>query len=104
MGREDSNSKSLIDKLGVKPGMRVSVLAIEDQGFRRDLANRTEDVAGNRVAKDSFCEGLPDASRAVLRSMKRLTGMTPGRPFQRQTRRAAGHCVVRRSSSSRLVK
>jgi hypothetical protein len=47
------NPKSLIDKLGVKPGMRVSVLAIEDQGFRRDLANRTEDVAGNRVAKDS---------------------------------------------------
>jgi hypothetical protein len=47
------NPKSLIDKLGVNAGMRVSVLAIHDDGFRRDLANRTGDVAENRVAKAS---------------------------------------------------
>ncbi|HET9320427.1 MAG TPA: DUF3052 family protein [Bryobacteraceae bacterium] len=47
------NPKSLIEKLGVKAGMRVSVLAIDDPGFRRDLANRTDDVAENRVAKDA---------------------------------------------------
>jgi len=47
------NPKSLIEKLGVKAGMRVSVLAVDDPVFRRDLTNRTDDVAENRVAKGS---------------------------------------------------
>ncbi len=36
------NPKSLLDKLGVKPGMRVAVIDVADDGFRRDLAARAE--------------------------------------------------------------
>lgn len=71
------NPKSLIDKLGVRPGMRVSVLAIPDDGFRRDVANRTDDLAKNRVAKDSDLiflgaeqAGALDKLRELSRSMK----------------------------------
>jgi len=55
--RKIMNPKSLIDKLGIKPGMRVSVLGIDDSGFLNDLRDRTEDI--------SFAEPEP-ASDAVL--------------------------------------
>ncbi len=34
----------LIDKLGVKPGARVAVINIDDAEFRRQLAERTQDI------------------------------------------------------------
>jgi hypothetical protein len=36
--------KSVLDKLGVKAGMRVLVLGVEDAGFLTDLRERTDDV------------------------------------------------------------
>jgi hypothetical protein len=39
------NPKSLTDKLGVKPGMRVAVIGMDDDGFAADLATRAEVVA-----------------------------------------------------------
>jgi hypothetical protein len=38
------NPPSLLDKLGVKTGMRVLVLGVEDEGFLTDLRERTDDV------------------------------------------------------------
>ncbi len=43
------NPRSLMDKLGVKPGMRVAVLGVDDADFLLQLAQRTSDVA-QRVA------------------------------------------------------
>jgi len=34
----------LLDKLGIRPGMRVAVIDIEDDAFRLQLAERTSDV------------------------------------------------------------
>jgi hypothetical protein len=45
--------KSLIDKLGVKPGQKVSVLGIADQNFARQLRERTPDISSNKAARDS---------------------------------------------------
>jgi hypothetical protein len=45
--------KSLIDKLGVKAGMRISVLGVCGGDFRRDLASGTKDVAEGKAAPDS---------------------------------------------------
>ena len=45
--------RSLIDKLGVKPGARVAVLGIEDGDFEAELATRTTDVARIRPRKGS---------------------------------------------------
>ena len=47
------NPKSLVDKLGVKAGMRASVLGISDDSFFRDLKSRTSDVVGGKGAKES---------------------------------------------------
>ena len=40
-----ANPRSLLDKLGVKPGMRVAVLGVDDAGFRAQLAERTSEIA-----------------------------------------------------------
>jgi len=40
-----SSERPLLDKLGVKPGMRVSVLRVGDQGFASELAGRGADVS-----------------------------------------------------------
>lgn len=45
-GKDDTPSpKPLMDKLGVKPGMRVVALNVDDRSFWRELAARTENIA-----------------------------------------------------------
>ncbi len=39
------STRSLLDKLGVAPGARVAIIAIEDPDFRRALAERTGDIS-----------------------------------------------------------
>jgi hypothetical protein len=47
------NPRTLLDKLGVKPGARVSLLGIADDGFRALLRTRTEDIADGEAAPES---------------------------------------------------
>ncbi len=48
------SGKPTIDKLGVKPGMNVSVLGLDDQGgFLAELEARAGDVSRGRVAPGS---------------------------------------------------
>jgi hypothetical protein len=42
--RKILHPKSLLDKLGVKEGMRVLVLGVEEEGFLSDLRERTDGV------------------------------------------------------------
>jgi len=39
------NPKSRLDKLGIKPGLRVSLLGVDDPGFLDELTSRGADVA-----------------------------------------------------------
>lgn len=41
----DYSHRSLLDKLGAKPGQRICVLGVEDTAFLRDLAARVSDCA-----------------------------------------------------------
>jgi hypothetical protein len=43
------SQRSRVDKLGVKPGMRVALLGIEDEFIRGELAERTGDVSEGRA-------------------------------------------------------
>jgi hypothetical protein len=43
------NPRSLLDKLGVKPGMRVAVVRVDDPDFRTKLLERTVDVVDGPV-------------------------------------------------------
>jgi hypothetical protein len=45
--------KSLIDKLGVKAGMRISLVGLDNSDFRRDLASRTADVTDGKAAPNA---------------------------------------------------
>jgi hypothetical protein len=47
------NPKGLLDKLGVKPGMKVSLLGIDDADFREQVKARTDDLTEGRVAQGS---------------------------------------------------
>ena len=50
--------RSLLDKLGIKPGMRVGVLGVEDDSFLTDLRARTGDI--------SVAEAPPDGDAIFL--------------------------------------
>ncbi len=45
--------KSRIDKLGVKPGQRVSVLYVDDPDLMPELEERTDDIGRGRTRKNS---------------------------------------------------
>ena len=47
------NPPSLLDKLGVKPGARVSVIGLEDRAFLAEVKARTDDVSVGRAKPDS---------------------------------------------------
>ncbi|MGH7711084.1 MAG: DUF3052 family protein [Gemmatimonadaceae bacterium] len=68
------NPRSLMDKLGVKAGMRVAVVGVDDADFLLQLATRTADVA-KRVpghAVDMVFFGVEDAALLVrLAALKR---------------------------------
>jgi hypothetical protein len=57
MGREATctirQPRPLIDKLGVKPGARVSLVGVEAPGFREELSARGADVSDGRTRKES---------------------------------------------------
>ena len=57
-------TRPLIDKLGVKPGARVALIEIDDQEFRRALADRTRDITeGDPLPEtDTVFLGIEDGS------------------------------------------
>ena len=64
--------KPLIDKLGVKPGHRVSVLGVDDASFAEQLRGRTDDVTMGDAKKDSDLVFVAMTKRTDL---ARLTGL-----------------------------
>jgi len=70
----DYSSRSLIDKLGVKPGAAVALLGITDETFLAQLRERTRDFASLRVKKNLDFIFLSAESHQDLRQLKRLRG------------------------------
>lgn len=46
-------SAPLLDKLGVKPGARVAIIGVDDDGFRDELTERTTDITDGRPLPDT---------------------------------------------------
>jgi hypothetical protein len=63
---------SLLDKLGVKPGQRVSVLGIEDRRFLDDLAARVDDLTRGRAKAGSDLVLVAMSDRADLPRLAKL--------------------------------
>ena len=61
------NPKGVLDKLGIKPEMLVSVLGVSEQWFLDELTARVEDVRVGKVARSS------DVIIAAVNTPKELT-------------------------------
>ena len=64
--------RGLMDKLGVKPGSRVSVLGEFDASFRTELRERASDVTAGKLAKGSDIIIVRMANQADLAKLKAL--------------------------------
>ncbi len=68
----DYSHRALMDKLGVKPVARVTVLNIVDDSFMQQLRERTPDVS-NRLRKETdliFYEANSEAELKKLESLR----------------------------------
>jgi hypothetical protein len=66
------NPPSLLDKLGVKPGLRVSVLGIEDREFLDQLSARVDDLTRGRARAGSDLVFVAMSERSELPRLARL--------------------------------
>ena len=66
------NPKGLLDKLGVKPGHKISVVSLDDEGFVAELRTRTSDVSTSRPRSSSDAIFLGAADK---RSLDRLPAL-----------------------------
>jgi hypothetical protein len=77
----DYSHRTLMDKLGVKPGQRIAVLGVEDAEFLRDLAASVPEYSrGNRISKADLlffsAEAREDLSQ--LKSLSRSISKSGG--------------------------
>ena len=66
--------RSLLDKLGVKPGAKISVLGVADADFRRQLRERGIAFSEGRPQKESGLIFFAAESTAALKKLKSLEG------------------------------
>ena len=62
----------LLDKLGIRPGMRVAVLGVDDDGFRAQLVDRTSDITDGWPKPETDVVLLAADSTADLAPLKNL--------------------------------
>jgi len=73
------NPKGLLDKLGVKPGHKISVASLDDEGFVAELRTRTSDVSTSRPRSSSDAIFLGAADKRSLDRLPALRrNITPG--------------------------
>ena len=68
------NPKSVTEKLGVKPGLRVSIINVNDKGFLGEVRSKTSDVRVGTAMKDSdliFYEANNPKETEKLSSLKK---------------------------------
>jgi hypothetical protein len=70
-GKDVPSDRPLLDKLGVKAGARVVLIGVEDPEFRKQLAERTEDVHTRPVAGADLVF-LAASDQAELRALADL--------------------------------
>ena len=73
------NPPSLLDKLGLKPGMRVAVVGIDDADFLAQVEGRTSEISRKTPKKDTEIIFFGADSVADLTRLEKLRGyLTPG--------------------------
>ncbi len=70
--QEVVSTRSLMDKLGVKPFCRISVIGVDDDAFWSLLTARAEDVVKDRLRKDSDLIFFAAEKLSELQQLARL--------------------------------
>jgi hypothetical protein len=70
----DYSHRSLLDKLGVKPGQQVAVLDVNDAAFLKELAARVPGFAREKLPEDADLIFLAAEEIKTLARMKSLAG------------------------------
>lgn len=70
----DYSHRALLDKLGVKPGLRVCVLGVEDAAFLKDLGASAPGAAHGKLQKES---DLIFLGAEDLKSLARVKSLEP---------------------------
>ncbi len=70
----DYSHRSLLDKLGVKPGQRIAVFGIEDAAFLNDLADRVPEFARGKPPSGSDMILLGADDLKAFAKVKSLVG------------------------------
>jgi hypothetical protein len=68
------NPRSLLDKLGVKPAMRVAVIGVDDVEFLEQLSDRTADVTSRTPKKGTDLVFFRAETVADLARLEKLRG------------------------------
>lgn len=71
---QDRYPRSRLDKLGVKPGLVVSVRGVDDEEFLRELHERVPDATIGRIARHSDLVVFGVAKLADLARLAALAG------------------------------
>jgi hypothetical protein len=74
----DYSHRSLLDKLGVKPENRVSVLGVSDDSFLKELSARSRDVSFDEMPKEPDLVFLGIEERDDLARLKSLARAIKG--------------------------
>jgi hypothetical protein len=68
----DYSHRSLLDKLGVKPGQRICLLGVEDAAFLKDLADRVPEFVREKPPSGADMILLGAENRKALARVKSL--------------------------------
>lgn len=69
---EKVSTRPLLDKLGVKPFHRISVIGVDDEAFWAQLSDRAADSVKGRLRKDSDLIFFTADSLSELQQLPRL--------------------------------
>ena len=70
--QEYVSTRSLMDKLGVKPFQRISVIGVDDDAFWAQLTTQADDVMKGRLRKESDLIFFAADSLSELQQLARL--------------------------------
>lgn len=72
MRNEKISTRPLLDKLGVKPFHRISVIGVDDEAFWAQLTERAADTVKGRLRQDSDFIFWAADSKSELQQLARL--------------------------------
>jgi hypothetical protein len=72
MADDKVSTRPLLDKLGVKPFHRISVIGVDDEAFWAQLIDRAADTVRGRLRKDSDLIFFAADSLSELQQLSRL--------------------------------